>query len=154
MTTGFLGFNLKNQTALIGGSGDGVFSCSIRATVVSALVEILRQPEKSKNRYMYVSALETSQNQLLAVLEKKLNTKFTVTHTKIEDMIKEGKEGVAKGDFMAAAKLALVAAFSGDYGNNFAAGGMLANEEFGIPKEDLEKTVTDILNANGYSVSL
>jgi len=146
---GFMGYNLKDRTATIWDSGDGKFSCSARHTIGTTVAQVLAQPEKSKNRYVYTSSFETSQNAILASLEKHLDTKFTVNPVTSDDMIAQGKEGFAKGDFVGMGKLALAASYSGKYGGDFVKAGVLANEEFDVPRENLDEVVGEVLKKAG-----
>ena len=145
---GFMGFNIKQREATIWDSGDGKFSCSIRPTIGATVAGVLKQPEATKNRYIYTSSLETSQNEILRSLEKQTGgTQWKVEHVTFENMIKEGQEALKAGDFIGMGKLALAASYSAKYGGNFAAEGKLANEMLGIPKENLDEVLADVLQA-------
>ena len=152
MKNGFMGFDLKDQTATIWDDGHGKFSCSHRRTIGATVAAILKQPAKSKNRYVYTSSFETSQKEILASLERNTGNRWKVVSVTSDQMIAEGREGLAKGHFISAGKLALAASYSGKYGGDFASMGKLANDEFGIHRESLDEIVSEIL-ANTGSLS-
>lgn len=140
-----MGFRLDAHEATIWDGGDSQFSCSHRKTIGATVAAVLRQAESSKNRYVYTSSFETSQNEILHCLKSSTNADWTVQSVRSEDMIRQGREGFSQGNFIEMGKLALAASYSGLYGGNFQEDGKLANEEFGIPQEKLNEVVAEVV---------
>lgn len=113
-----------------------------------AVASVLRHPLETANKFIYVSSFEINQNAILAAVEKASGNKFEVTHVASDDMITQGRDEVAKGDFMGMAKLLLAATCKGGLGANFAAEEPqgLANELLELPKEDLESVTKRVLD--------
>ncbi|KAI1141451.1 NmrA-like family protein [Hypoxylon sp. FL0543] len=145
LTTGFFGYDLKHHTATIWDDGNQKFSSSTRTNVAKAVSGVLKHPETTANRYVFVSSFETSMNELLSALEKAQGVKYSISHTKTEDEIAEGRAALAKGDFMRAHKLMLAANLLPGHGNNFAAEEKLWNDELGVPRESVEEVVARIV---------
>lgn len=80
----------------------------------------------------------------MSVLEKETGKKWTVEEKKINDAIKEGKEG--RGEF-GGAMLLLHASFMGEgFGSDYRKDEVLANGMLGLPKQDLTDTVKNLLS--------
>lgn len=90
---------------------------------------------------MYVSGVQTSQKELLAVAEKVTGEKWTVTNKSGKELIEEGKAKLAKGDYSSIPQLIQGATFAADeqLGDLSPAG--LWNEKLGLESDDVEKTV-------------
>lgn len=146
-----MGYNLAAKEATIWDSGNGRFSCSSRANIAKAVAAVLLNPDKTANKYIYTSSFEVTQNEILQSLEKQTTggQPWKVHPVTSEDQIKSGREAMAKGDFVGTGKLALAASYAGTYGGNFMEEGKLANEELGIPREDLDEVVKSVLQTAG-----
>jgi hypothetical protein len=90
---------LKTQSAVIWDSGDNKFSVTNVATVGNALVNALQRPAETENKYLYVASFTVSQNQILDALEKATKSKWKVSHTTWQEMVKEGEEKLKEGDY-------------------------------------------------------
>lgn len=72
LDTGFLGFDLKNKTARIFDYGDTPFSTSTLSLVGETVAKVLSAEylEDTKNKVVYVESRTTTQNEVLAGLQK------------------------------------------------------------------------------------
>ncbi|OTA59655.1 NAD(P)-binding protein [Hypoxylon sp. EC38] len=145
LTTGFFGYDLQEHAATIWEDGNQKFSSSTRENVAKAVCGVLKHPEITANRYVFVSSFETSMNELLSALEKAQGVKYSISYTKIEDEVKEGRAMLAKGDFMKAHKLMLAANLLPGYGNNFVEEEKLWNDTLGVPRENVDEVVAHIV---------
>ncbi|KAI0139136.1 NmrA-like family protein [Hypoxylon sp. NC0597] len=145
LTTGFFGYDLQGHTATIWEDGNRKFSSSTRENIGKAVCGVLKHPEITANQYIFVSSFETSMNELLSALEKAQGVKYSISYTKVEDEVKEGKAMLAKGDFMKAHKLMLAANLLPGYGNNFAEEEKLWNDRLGVPRENVDEVVARIV---------
>lgn len=71
LKTGFLGFDIQNRSAMIWDSGDKTFTLTNLSTVGKAVVAVLQNAAEYTNKYVYVGSVTTSQNEILAALQKK-----------------------------------------------------------------------------------
>ena len=146
LTTGFLGFNIEGHKATIYDSGDTAFSASSRAFIGDAVVAVLKHPEQTANKFIYVSSFETTPNKILAALENSTGQKFEVEHVKSDDMIVKGREELQAGNLFGGLSLLLQSAtFRPGLGANFAVEESLANETLGLSGEDFEAVVERVV---------
>jgi len=153
ITTGFLGFSLPARKAVIYGGGDSPFTATNLSAIGAAVAGILRKPEKTANKHIFVSSCRTTGNELLAVLEKVSGEKWEVEHRSIEESIRIGKEKtvkgdwkekMGKGDYSGIADLVVAMVYSGK-DSDFTADHELANGLLGLPEESLTDTVARVL---------
>ena len=111
-----------------------MFSASTKANIAKYVLAVLSRPEISRNRYIYASSFEICQNDILKALEELTGGEsWEVKKVSSEDMIREGREGMAKGDRIAAGKLALGSLYSEDnvkYRSDFEEAGKSDNQNF------------------------
>lgn len=149
MENGFLGYDLSARTATIWDDGNSVFSLTNAEQLGQSVVAVLDRPEKTANKNIYVASVETSQNDILAALEKVTGSKWTVNKTTNEKEINASLEKLGKGDFSGA--FGLVRATS--YGNtqglraNYVKDEELANELLGLKLESVEDTVRRVVKS-------
>ena len=138
---GFLGFNPASKTATIYDNGTATFSATNLHTVGLALVKALENAEATKNQYVYVSGIQTSQNQILEAAEKITGEKWTVTNATTKEQIEIGRAKLQKGDYSGVANLILSATYGSEeeLGDLKPAG--LWNEKLGLSNDDLEKSL-------------
>jgi hypothetical protein len=150
--TGFGGFKVPAREATIWDSGDVTSSVSTRDTIGEAVARTLLNLEKTANRYIYISTLETCQNDTLAALKRLTgDSNWKISHVSSKEKIKQGKEMLGGGQFlMGSGTLAMAAAYGGGYGEDFRKDGRLSNEFLGLPeKEDLDVVLKEMLEKAG-----
>lgn len=104
------------------------------------------------NRYVYISTLETCQNETLAALRRITGDEdWKISRVSSKEKIKQGKEMLEKGQFlMGSGTLALASAYGGGYGEDFRKAALLSNELLGLPdKEDLDVVLKKMLEKAG-----
>lgn len=150
LTSGFLGFDLKKKHAVIYDGGNNYTDMTLLATVGKAVVGILHHPAETANRYVHVNSYRTSQNEILAALEKATGTRWSVEHTSCEEQGKKGKELLAKQDLAGIGPTILAIEYSGADYLNFEKFG-LWNEKFGLPKtnQGMEEAVKRVIEESG-----
>lgn len=145
---GFGGWNLSSRTAVIYDGGNIPFEATNLDQTGKAVAAILRNPELSRNQYVYVNSFTATQNEILKALENSTGEKFQVTGASVEATWKGGLEKVARGgDEVRDGVIATIhAAYYGKGNvNNYSATRGLWNEKLGLPKEDLDETVSRII---------
>lgn len=136
LKAGFLGFNIKGNKAMLFDGGDRPFSATLLSDVAKAVVGILRHPEETKNKLVYVHSARLTQKQLVAVYDNIRDTKLETTVVSSEDVVKAGTEKFANGDFSGFVDQFLVCYFGEGYGGDYE--GRESNGLFGIELLDQE----------------
>lgn len=137
---GFLGFDAASKTATLIDDGKGQFSSTTLRKIGLALIKILEKPSVAKNHYVYLSSFDTSQAELLTVIEKLSGEKWTIKNTTTEELLKIGNDKLAKQDFSGVGDLIKAGAFGKEgLGDSRPAG--LWNEKLGLQQENLEETI-------------
>jgi hypothetical protein len=140
-----MGFNLKDNSALLFGDGNGKWSTTTLATIGLAVKNSLLKPTETENRYVYVNSFTVSQREVVSALEQVSGKKWTTTNIDAEEMLREGQEKLSKGDFSGAMNvIRYVNAIEG-HGGNFATYRKTSNEVLELPKETLVSAVENLL---------
>jgi nucleoside-diphosphate-sugar epimerase len=114
LRVGFLGFDFKNKAATIWDDGNHRFPITNVTDIAEALVTLFTDSaarEKAKNRVVWISTVQTSQNDILAAAEKATGEKWKVKNVNGKQQVAEGFEKVSKGDRRGAAPIILSIAF-------------------------------------------
>lgn len=92
--------DLKSGKPRIFDGGDRLFSVTTLASVGQAVVGVLKHPDETKNRVVYVQDMVTSQNKLLAIAKKLAPEKqWDPIPTSLTAIEKASNETLAKGEF-------------------------------------------------------
>jgi len=80
--------------------GNTIFSATTLDSVGDAVVSILKHPEETKNRRVYIENIKISQNRLLALAQQVAPGKpWLPQQVSIDAIVKEADEKLAKGDY-------------------------------------------------------
>lgn len=104
---------------------------------------VLERPEASANKYLAVSELETTQNEVVAAAERIQGVKYQVSHISSEELLQSGNERFAKGDHMGFVDF-LEAHLYGD-GAGHAIGSDSDNAVLGLKRSNLDDVLKEIL---------
>ncbi|KAF2499643.1 isoflavone reductase [Lophium mytilinum] len=141
---GFLGPNLQTKTADVIDNGTAPFTATNLATIGKAVVSILQHEAETKNQYVYISSFNTSQAEVVSLVEKLSGDKYPTTNSKSSDLYAEGAKKRAAGDHSGTYdQIKAALAGEGGLGDHAAAG--LWNDRLGLEKEDAETTIKKIL---------
>jgi hypothetical protein len=138
--------NWKDAQPKLFDGGDNVFSATTLASVGQAVVGVLRHPEETRNRFVYVKDIDISQNMLLG-LAKKIDAEKVWKEPIIlstADMEKASNESLAKGQITPSVMMAYlfrVLFGPAEYGGCFA---NVDNELLGVKGKTMND-VEDIL---------
>ncbi|KLO98483.1 related to 2`-hydroxyisoflavone reductase [Fusarium fujikuroi] len=136
--------NIRDRKIRITDSGNEPYSTTSLAFVGEAVVAILKKPEETKNKYLNIAGVTTTQNEVLKIVEKLTGDKFEVSHVTGAEQEKIGDEKIAKGDFSA----------FGNYLEKFlfadGAGHALKGDEnaiglLGLKEENLEEVIKSVV---------
>ncbi|KAF5623251.1 2'-hydroxyisoflavone reductase [Fusarium tjaetaba] len=136
--------NIRDRKIRITDSGNEPYSTTSLAFVGEAVAAILKKPEETKNKYLNIAGVTTTQNEVLKIAEQVTGDKFEVSHVTGAEQEKIGDEKIAKGDFSA----------FGNYLEQFlfadGAGHALKGDEnaiglLGLKEENLEEVVKSVV---------
>ncbi|KIW06038.1 uncharacterized protein PV09_03214 [Verruconis gallopava] len=151
MKVGFLGFDLKKHTATIWDDGSASFSTTNLATIGDAVVRSLlpEHVEQTKNSHVYVHSHNTTQGQILATLEKITDEKWPVQRNDSAPLLQELTAKLKAGNFGPEVIYPLIqtVTFGSGLGNLGDHSTKSWNEKLGLPKEDLEANLRELLAA-------
>lgn len=139
--SGFLGFSSADKTAIIFDNGTATFTSTNLRSIGLAIIKAFENPDLSKNKYIYISGVQTTQNQILAAAEKATGEKWTVVNVSAKDTIEKGRAKLQKGDFSGIGDLIQGVTFDAEhqYGDLSSAG--LWNGKLGLENDDVERSV-------------
>ncbi|KAF2197759.1 NAD(P)-binding protein [Delitschia confertaspora ATCC 74209] len=144
LRVGFIGFHLPSKTATLIDGGNSPFTSTTLHKIGLSLIKILQNPDKTKNKYIYVSSFNRSQNDILSVVQKVSGEDWNVKYVKSTDLIAQGREKLGKHDFSGIADLIRGVAFGeGGLGDQRNEG--LWNDTLGLEREDFEGAVRTVL---------
>jgi hypothetical protein len=141
-----MGFDLQNRKATYINDGQGKWSTTCFPTVGLAVKNAMIKAEETANKIIYVDSFTVSQKDVVASLEKATGSVWEATHVDGEQQKKTGLEKLSKGDFGGAPLLlSYINAVEG-HGGNYATYKQTSNELLGLPKENLDEVVAEIVN--------
>ena len=141
-----MGWDIRARRATIYDSGDQSYEATNLRQIARAITSVLKHPEETKNKHIYINSFTLSQNQVLAIIEKQSGEKFEVTKMTTKDVRDEGYRNTENGNLDLGFPQVVTSAIYGYGGlNNFSANKGLANELLGLPKENLEETIAEVL---------
>lgn len=110
------------------------------------MVRVLQRPEAG-NRFVYVADYRTTQNEILAGLEKAAGgEKYQITKVNSAEEYKESLPKVLQGDYSVAMNLLRSVIYSGDSIYDYDKNHGLDNDKLDLPKpEPLEEFLAEII---------
>lgn len=143
----FLHIDLQKRTAIVQDDGNHRFSVSNTNQVALAVVRALQKSEETKNRFLFIQSFLTTQNEIIAALEKEIGAKFEVKHVKNDEFLNQYVPKARNGD-VDAAHTAIMAHLV-PHGNHELEE-RFANDLLGLPSEDLETSLKEALKGIKY----
>ncbi|MCJ1379505.1 hypothetical protein MMC17_002606 [Xylographa soralifera] len=143
MKVGFMGFDLTSHKATIFDDGTTKWATGTLAQIGLGVKNAMLAPEKTANRYVYVSSFVISQNDILASLEKATGQKWDVTHVDGEEV----KRAALARDFDMSVVMDLIRYmhFVDGYGGNYVEAGKGSNELLSLKTENLDETIARVV---------
>lgn len=143
LRVGFHGINYQTKTATLYDNGTARFSATNLHTVALAVIKSLEKPELTKNQYVYVAGIQTTQKELLAIAENITGTKWTVKDASAQDLIESGNAKIQQGDYSGILSLLISATFGKDE-VGYLDPAKVWNEKLGLPNDDLESSIRTV----------
>jgi hypothetical protein len=150
LANGFLGYDIKNRTATVWDDGDKRFTLTNEESLGNSVVTALQKHEETKNRYCFIASVETSQNEIVAALEKATGSKWNVIRTTTKEQFDDAARRLGAGDFTGAFNLVRGTVYGDIPGlrSNYAKDEVLANDVLGVSIEDVNEVVERVVAAN------
>lgn len=104
---------------------------------------VLKKPEETANKYLFISSVETTQNEILAALEEITGAKWTVNNTTTKEQVDAANQKLGAGDFNGALALVRATSFGDIPGlkSNYTKDEVLANNLLGLKPATVTDTV-------------
>lgn len=149
LANGFLEFDIPQKKATVWDDGERRFTLINEQALGNSVVGVLRNPEETRNRYLYVASVETSQNEIVAALEEATGSSWGIRRVRTDNQVDEATKLLANGDFNGALTLVRATVFANipDLRSNYAKEEKLANETLGIKMEDVKEVVQRVVKA-------
>jgi hypothetical protein len=123
------------------------YSANTLRQIARGLVKACQHPSETANRAIFIASFTTTNNEVLAALEKASGKKWDVVKVDSEKEIADGQEKRKNGDFMSSMAQNLCATwYTEGKGADYEKSPGLDNEKLGLPLEDLEQVCRDILS--------
>ncbi|UKZ75616.1 hypothetical protein TrVFT333_003304 [Trichoderma virens FT-333] len=144
---GFLEYDLANKIATIWDDGDKSFTLTNEKDLGAAVASVLKKPEETSNKYLFVSSVETTQNEILAALEEATGTKWAVNRTTTKEQVDTALKKLGAGDFSGAFALVRATSFSNtpNLKSNYSRDEALSNNLLGLQPVSVADTVKRVI---------
>lgn len=143
MTNGFLEYDIANKIATIWDGGNKRFTLTNEKDLGTAIASVLKKPEETANKYLFISSIETTQNEILAALEETTGVKWTVNATTTNVQVDAARQKLGAGDFSGAFTLVRATSYSNIPGlkSNYAKDEVLSNDLLELKPGSVTETV-------------
>lgn len=92
------GFDLQNRTARLVDDGTEPFTGTILRDIGIAVKGVLLHPEETKNRYVHIRSVCSSQKDIMEAFEAATGEKWPVTYVSSKDLLENGRKEFAAGN--------------------------------------------------------
>ncbi|KAI1736097.1 hypothetical protein F4680DRAFT_272398 [Xylaria scruposa] len=137
---GSIGLDKATKTATIYDSGDEPYQASNLPHIGKAIAAVLKNPERTVNRYISIASFNPTQNQVLEIAEKITGAKWTVNRLPASEQQQIGVEKLSKGDYSAFSNFLRKRVY-GDGAGLAVEGPDNALDLLGLKSEDLEESL-------------
>jgi hypothetical protein len=161
MKTGHFGIDIAARKAQIYDDGTNAITTTTVPQVGRAIARLLSLPVHTsspsspslpslsdyRNKFVYINSFSVSQNDMLAAVQRATNTKpadWTVTHLTTDQVIQDGRDRIANGDWTGMISVLYGCTFKRGLGDQFH-GREVANQKLGLEGEDLDEVVRRVV---------
>jgi hypothetical protein len=112
------------------------------------VVSVLKHPQETINKYLYISSVEVSQKEILQTLEEETASKWKAIETTSDAQKSEAFKRLGDGDFNGAFILVRATSYANDpaLNANYAKDEELANDLLALKPESVKQTIKRVLN--------
>ncbi|OQE24014.1 hypothetical protein PENFLA_c010G05825 [Penicillium flavigenum] len=101
LANGFLEFDSASRTATIWDGGNKSFTLTNQKALGEAVASVLVHPHESRNQFLFITSVETTQKDILAALEEESGVKWAVNETTTNIQVKGKSRSLQPGTLMA-----------------------------------------------------
>ncbi|CEI62538.1 hypothetical protein FVEN_g5080 [Fusarium venenatum] len=143
LANGFLGYDIKNRTAKVWDEGNKRFTLTNEKQLAQAIISTLQHPEETRNRYLYVYSVVTTQNEILNSLEQATGEKWNVERTTTDAEVTEARKRLGAGDFSGGFILVHATTYGNTHGlrANYAEEESSGNRVLGLGTDSVDEIV-------------
>ncbi|PYH64490.1 aromatic alcohol reductase [Aspergillus vadensis CBS 113365] len=143
LASGFLGFDIKTKSAVIWDGGVTSFTLTNQEQLGKTVLSVILRLEETKNCFLYIASVETTQNEVLKTLEEVTESRWAVMETTTQEQVAEGLKKLGAGDISGAFALVRATAFGSTAGlkTNYVRDQNLANGLLGLEMESAKGIV-------------
>ncbi|CAF3649068.1 unnamed protein product [Adineta steineri] len=142
LDNGFLGFDIPNRAVTLYDDGKHLVSGTLLKNLGKAVVAILHHPELTLNQRICLADTTFTQEEVLNLLKKYTDNKWTVKHITTEEVLKQAQEDWEKDNWMDAyIAFVLAYAYNGKGMCNFEK--KTSNKALGLESITLEQVVKE-----------
>lgn len=149
---GMFGFHIPSSSATLYTPDyhSTTFSGTTMSTIGLAVARSLspKYASETKNRYIYIRSVTTSQDEILANLEKVTGKEWSKNHVDLDPAFADAGAKASKGDMSGIALVLMGLLLNKNTGMNWDNRDVLADAVLDLPKENLDDIVKKILEAN------
>lgn len=145
---GLFGFDLKAHNATLYQPGhDARFSTTMLADIGTAVVAALLPANNAatKNKYVYVRSLTTTQDEVLAAFEKATGETWGKKPKDMASAVADAEEKLKVHDYSGVVAIILGALWDPECGMDYDKRGILSNELLGVRSLTVEEAVKEVL---------
>ena len=149
----------QTRTATLYDRGLNSFNTTTLTTAALAVARLLSLPSETlatfRNRFVYVSSFRISQRDILSSVQRVTGTAdgdWKIEYADTQAWMDEGKQQMAKGDFMGVRSLVYGNVLKEGNGGDYEKSRGLSNEVLGLEKEDLDTVVRKTLKEMGVAI--
>ncbi|KAK3045251.1 hypothetical protein LTS18_014221, partial [Coniosporium uncinatum] len=144
--TGIMSWDIPNRKAVIYNTGDEHYCGANLERIAEGIVKTLQRPEETKNQFVYVRSHRTTQNEVIALLEKFTGDKWKIEKARTEEATAKGKELLKEGDGLFGLMYTVLGALYGVPSlSDFEEKAQYWLKKLDMEEEDLEETVRRVV---------
>lgn len=129
-------------------SGNEPFSATTPSDVGRAVVEVMRRPAETRNRYLSIASFTTTQNQVLEILEEMTHAPWVRMRISSANLKQAGGQKVMMGEISGCMELLWATTYGDGQGESIDEDAN-AMDWLGVARDDLRRAIRDWLLYKG-----
>ncbi|KAH8812110.1 NmrA-like family protein [Xylogone sp. PMI_703] len=147
---GLMGWELEKSKATVFDSGDRRVDWTNVTTIGRAIASVLKHLEVTRNQQVFINSFQLTQNQVVAAIERLLGKKLDISRASAIELTEKGRLTMAQGDWENGYYNSATGSTYAPWGFcDFGGRPVRWNAVLELPKEDLDVTLTQVLQNKG-----